>query len=79
MEYVNKCTPIERKDAVLIRAKLLNEKNSPKAYLVETDDGKMWIPKSQSCRPNDKGTMAVTVEFFEKYLKGKKGYEHSIK
>lgn len=79
MEYVNKCTPIGRKDAVLIRAKLLNDTNSEKAYLVETDDGKMWIPKHKSCRPNDKGTMAVTLEFFEQNLKGKKGYEHSIK
>lgn len=79
MEYVTKCTPIERRDAVLIRAKLLNEKNSDKAYLVETDDGKMWIPKRHSVRPNDKGTMAVTAWYFDNYLKGKKGHGNSIK
>lgn len=79
MEHLGKCMPVNRKEAVLIRAKLLNEINSEKAYLVETDDGKMWIPKHQSCRPNDKGTMAVTLEYFERKLKGKKGYEHSIK
>lgn len=52
IEIIGKCTPIHgNKAAVFIRAELLNETNSEKAYLVRTDDGDIWIPKSQSMPP----------------------------
>ncbi|OLA94191.1 MAG: hypothetical protein BHW64_04910 [Candidatus Melainabacteria bacterium LEY3_CP_29_8] len=70
IEIIGKCSPIHgNKDAVFIRAELLNDTNSEKAYLVRTDDGDIWIPKSQSMPPiSESRKMAVTKWYYENVL-----------
>lgn len=72
IEIIGKCTPIHgNKAAVFIRAELLNDTNSEKAYLVRTDDGDIWIPKSQSMPPLQSGKMVVTKWYYENVLRKK--------